>query len=115
MARSHKGGAAAASSVHIGTNLQRSTGAARSLSFALAGVSQHLAHAAGASAELAEGIAHASNNAKIAASAAGIGAVVAVLATIAAFTVNWKEETKEVANKIREIHNETARLDAQAK
>lgn len=81
----------------------------------MGGVSGQLNGMVGASAVVAENIAKMSRNAKIAASATGIGAVVAILATVAAFTVDWGRETKEVANRIREINSETARLEAQGK
>jgi hypothetical protein len=71
------------------------TNSARSLPFATAGVTGQLNGAVGASALIAENIAKASSNAKIAASATGIGAVVAILGTIAAFTVNWKKRRRK--------------------
>lgn len=115
MAGRHPSGGAAANTKKIDHNLRQATSAARSLAFATAGVSGQLNGMVGASAAVAENIAKASRNARIAASATGIGAVVAILGTIAAFTVDWGKETKEVANRLREVANETARIEAQAK
>src|SRR4051812_22505165 len=107
-------GNGASESAKISANLRQSVNASRQLSFAVAGFSGQLNGAVNATAAIAENIAKASRNASIAASATGIGAIVAVLATVAVATINWKNETKEVANKVREIQNETARLEAQA-
>jgi hypothetical protein len=116
MARSRNpSGGAARNTAQIDHNLRAATSSARSLAFATAGVTGQLNGAVGASAVIAENIAKVSTNAKIAASATGIGAVVAILGTIAAFTINWKKETEEVATKIRGIVNATAQLEAQAK
>jgi hypothetical protein len=117
MARSNRNpsGGAARNTAQIDHNLRAATSSARSLAFATAGVTGQLNGAVGASAVIAENIAKVSTNAKIAASATGIGAVVAILGTIAAFTINWKKETEEVATKIRGIVNATAQLEAQAK
>jgi hypothetical protein len=114
MARNPSGGAAR-NTAQIDRNLKQATNSARSLAFATAGVTGQLNGAVGASAAIAENIAKVSSNAKIAASATGIGAVVAILGTIAAFTVNWKKETEEVVNKLRDVRNATAQLEAQAK
>lgn len=99
----------------LNVNLRQSIGAARTLSFATASISNQMGGAAGAAGLLAENIARASRNAKIAASATGIGAVIAILATVVSFTVSWKEKTKEVADRVRDVQTETAKLNAQAR
>jgi hypothetical protein len=102
-------------SAKVASNLRATATNARAATFAIAGMGGPLGTAVNASALIAENIARASSNAKVAAGASGIGAVVAIIGTIAAATMLWKQETVEVANKIRDIRNETARLEAQAK
>jgi hypothetical protein len=101
-------------SEQMSINLRRSVGDARHLTFAFAEMSGKLGGAVNGAAQLAEGIARISKNARIAASATGIGAVVAIIGTIVAATIGWKEKTKDVAHQMRDIRNEIAVLEAKA-
>lgn len=93
-------------------NLRKSVGEARSLSFALAGVSGHLGGAVNSASQLAEGIARVSKNAKIAASATGIGAIVALIGSAVAFVIDWKDTTKEINREMASIARKTAIINA---
>lgn len=96
-------------------NLRQSVQAARSLGFELSGASNKAIGMASASAAFAENIAKASRNARVAASATGIGLIVAALGTAVALTIGWKEKTKEVAERVRDIATETKLLEAQGR
>jgi len=96
----------------LNVNLRQSVSAARNLSFAMADFSGKLGGAVNAAANLAENIARVSKNARIAASATGIGAVVAVLATVGVGIINWRERTKEVAKEVQHIRREMAIINA---
>lgn len=84
---------AAGNATAIGGNMRKSVTAARQLSFAATGITQGLGGAVNAAGNLAEQIALSSRNAKVAAGAAGIGALVAVGATLAAI---WKSATEQM-------------------
>jgi hypothetical protein len=74
-------------------NLQRSVGAARTLTIAVSGVENSMAGAAGAAGFLAENIAKASTNAKIASGALGIGAIVTIGISLVQI---WKAATDQM-------------------
>jgi hypothetical protein len=95
--------------------LKRGTGSARHLAFEVAGIKGGLGASVHAAAELAEGLAKVSKSATIAASATGIGAVVAIIGTAIALTIGWHEKTEQIARDVKNIGKETEALNASAR
>lgn len=83
----------AASSGHLAPNLHKSAHAARTLSFAMAGATGGMHGAVSAAGMLAEQLALSARNAKLAASAVAIGAIVAIGAQLWAI---WHEATEQM-------------------
>lgn len=79
----------------LDANLQKAAGSARQLSFAVGGAGRGIEGAAGAAGNLAEQFALVTRNAKLAASAAGIGALVSIGITIAAAFKEAEQQMKD--------------------
>lgn len=84
---------AAGNATAIGGNMRKSVTAARQLAFAASGVTQGLTGAVGAAGNLAESIAMSSRNAKI---AAGAGAIGAIVSTALAVGLAWKKGQEQL-------------------
>lgn len=91
----------------IGANLGRSVSAARSLAFAATGVSSGINGAANAAGVLAEQIALSTRNAKIAAGATGLAAIVAVAVSLGIVWKNATDELKEFNRQLNAIGSDT--------
>lgn len=84
---------AARNAGRIGANMRQSVNAARQLAFAAGGVTQGLTGAVGAAGQLAEQVSVTSRNAKVAAGATGIGALVTLGLTLG---LVWKTSTEQL-------------------
>lgn len=97
----------------IGQNVTRSVTAARTLSYAMTGVSSGISGAAGAAGMLAEQIALSTRNAKIAAGGLAIGALVAIGVQLASVYKTATKQMDTFNDQISKVGGEIAILQKQ--
>lgn len=97
----------------IPPSARRAAGSVRTIAFAATGVTQGMQGATMAAGMLAEQIAMVSRNARIAASAAGIGAIVIALGAGVAIWKHFSDRAKDAAAQLSAVNRETDVLRAQ--